>query len=72
MSKIHIHVHTKDASPEQIQRAKRVAGTALVTAQGSCRELKNLLTDRDDKAQVDSALSFIRDALGKLTEVQER
>ena len=71
--KIHIHHgKAKDAAtPDQIQQAKRAAGTAVVAAQGKCADLKRILTDRDDKAEVDNAISYLKSALNKLTEVQE-
>lgn len=57
----------KDADP-QIENAVRAVSSAIRDAKAKCQALKQVLKDRDDKSQVDSAISFLDDAFGKITQ----
>lgn len=62
----HIHVHLTRDADHAVDQAKAAAERAIREAQSKCDQLKSVLKDPDDKLQVDSVISFLRQALGKL------
>jgi len=72
----HIHIQvggktkTKDASGDpRIDAAVKNAEKSIEGSIRNCETLQRVLLDRDDKAEVGSAITYLRSALGKLNEV---
>ena len=62
----------KTSANPQLEKAMDEANKSILEAVTKCKALSKLLKDRDDKAQVGSAITYLNDAKGKLTEVLER
>lgn len=69
MAKVHVHIHTKDASSAQVDSARETAKAAIEAAIQKVALLKNLLTDQDDRNEAQSSIKYLHSAKGKLSEI---